>query len=70
MEISVSGCVLLEKVAQVEECTVVLGVNVKSFSVVQLRLLCVVSQCAQVVHGTGMPRVQPREGGERETECE
>lgn len=58
-----SACVSLEQVPQVEERSVVLRVNVQGFPVVTLRLLGVSGQSAQVVHGAGVPRVQPDESG-------
>ncbi len=49
---------LLQKVAQVEESSVVLRVNIQRSPVINFSLLCLVSQGAQIIQSTGMSRVQ------------
>lgn len=70
MHAGVCVYILLEQVSQVEQGSVVLGVGVQGGPVVVLGILWVACQSTQVVHGTGMARVQPGEvrGGGREEE--
>lgn len=49
---------LLQKIAQVEESSVVLRVNVQRSPVINLSLLSLMSQSAQIIQSTGMSRVQ------------
>lgn len=53
------GFNLLEQVAEVEESSTVLRVELQGLSVVALRLHHVFGQCPQVVEGTCVTRVQP-----------
>ncbi len=49
---------LLQKVAQVEESSVVLRVNIQRSPVIHFSLLGLLSQGAQIIQSTGMSRVQ------------